>query len=688
MLDFLQHCNITRPTCDSARSGRAVVAHLTADMAPSTTSTFTIQPWTSEPSNTNDLRDVLSRAQRGHLRDITESSLQEEIATEGALEFSSEASESDVEEDEDADTSRKQTFPKPSTREDLYNARRYMLAAARAAQQEVGISLDLMSLIVSKDLPKQAQATMGATIKEKVPLGTMGVDFWQRMPVDQAREAQDALLAANVKMSSLQNSADSLLGAAKRMEENVRRETQYWDQILSISSRGWNVCRVPGQQHRLGVRFGFSESAPQFSRKGIAALNPDREGGIRLERGIGSKPRALRAVLRKQGGRPGQESSGGRVVGVSRVPAVQDAEETTLESRIRHARDSLFDEELFHEIIRESRTLTSLGVAIDGSTVRLRNISSNATGPDGLEISLDLVSLDEDNSLAADHENDSLAQATVLAARLLLSQAHRDRLRKRSEPPPPMSEKQKDERPVLPVLRPIMSLMLHSSALEQLNGYLATVASTLRAAKIEHAIQQAQLSLPDGDEQATAEKLLTTTLLRPLTSSASLTITPPPASSTDGSSTADASYTNRPQPLNLRLDTSLAHSFGPVFTLHQPSGKAMHFPDFTSFSSAMDAEVAAALARALLPLVQTGGQSQEWKVREGEAVLEKDVGVGEAEQGFAVYLDCSKGELGMQHSGLERRTCHWRASQQPNASEDDEEGRGEGFWDAARSCLS
>ena len=287
-------------------------------MASTMATNFTIRSWDQNGHQEDSVIDILTRAKegRGHFREVTEASLQEEIAAEGALELSESESDSDDDDGEDAGVGGKVAIPKPTTREDLFAARHTMLQAMGAAKNEVMMALDLMSLVASKDNPNQALSTMSPAILEMVPVGTMGIDLWKRMPVDQARETQEATLAANVKMDSLQRSADTLLDAAKRLETNVRRETQYWDQILSISDKGWNVCKIPGREHRLGVHFGFGESAPQFSQRGIAALNSNDEGTIHLDRGVGSKPQALRAVLRR----------GNDVIGVSKVPEILDSD--------------------------------------------------------------------------------------------------------------------------------------------------------------------------------------------------------------------------------------------------------------------------------------------------------------------------------------------------------------------------
>lgn len=656
-----------------------------------TSSTFTIQPWTPSPPNPSTIGDVLSRAQRGHLRSITESTLQEELAADGALALSSdnEESESESEEDEESDT-KAVPFGKPSTREDLYAAKRYLLQTVDAARGEIAYAVDLTSLLVSKDLPRQAQATLGQEIlQKKIPFGSVGVDFWQRMPADEGREAQDRLLATNVKMEGLQKAADGLLGAAERMKETVRREGEYWEQVLRVWERGWKVCRVPGQGHKLGVRFGFSESAVQFERKGIAALNPDRDGGISIERGIGRQMKGLRVEVRRQG----------RVVGASKVPNIAEGEVTTLEARIRHARDSLFDEELYHEIIRESRLMGSLGVMIDGSTIKLRSPNADddakatSSGKDDLEISFDLIRLDSSTSFfpaeaTTASQDDRLAQAALLTARLLLSQAHRDRLRKRSEMPAPLSDQTNDdERFPLPILRPIMMVMLHQSALERVNEYISTIDDALTAAKIDHKVERATLSPSKREQTTTAEKLITGALLQPLKSSATLTVHAL-------SPSVDATSANQEtsQTFTLAIETSLAHSFGPTYRLtlpksthsssNEPQGETFHFQDPGTFATAADDALASYLASSVLELAQAKSQERDWVLRADEAVVERDVGIGEQNERFTVEVDESEGDLRLGYEGKQGRDVVWKA-----AGGDSGQGK-EGFFEVVKSCLN
>ena len=613
-------------------------------MAPITTESFSFNPWTRDSGEEGDLKDVLARVnfERGHFRTITEASLQEEIATEGALELSESEDDEDDEHDEDTlDDANK----KPTTRAELYKAKNDMLANIRDAEQELLMVTDFISLLLTKDDPKRAILTMSpGGRKLGLPNGCLGVDLWQRMPQDKAREAQDELLSTHVRLDSLQKSADTLLSAANQLNDNVRRETEYWNQILSISERGWSVCRIPGAQRKLGVRFAFSESSPEFYRKGIATLHASMDGTVTLDRGIGSKPKGLRAILRR----------GGEIVGASRVPAIAEAEESTLEARIRYARDSLFDKELFHEMIRESRSLASLGVRMKDSAIFFASTSVENTK---FDVSLDLVALDEDHGqfTESSREEDALAQAVILAARLLLVEAHRDRLKKRSEIPPPLSDKTANERPLLPLLRPVMAFIMHRSMMEQLNAYLDTILNVLSAAKINTSLQPARFEFESKPDEVNVVTLLSL-LTQPLRSKASLNMSPPES---------------EPQAFKFEVETTLAHRSGPVLTLTSPSDTKGHRLDnIEELIAAADAKIASQIAVILGWMLGT-----VWVCNENEASLVKIAKMDGDRRSVQVTLGSEQKSLSLS-SPAERVT--WRVA---------DDVLEKSFWDVARDMA-
>lgn len=608
-----------------------------------TAESFSIQPWARPSKDSVALKDVLARLnfERGHFRDITEASLQEEIAAEGALTLSEDEEDNDeAEEVDNADD----TKSKPKTREELYKAKYELQSHVNAAHQEILMAVDFISLLLSKDAPKQGLSTMSQALKQQLSPGTLGVDIWQRMPTDRAREAQDEVLATNLRIQGLQESADALLSAATRLQDIVRKETAYWDQVLKISEGGWNVCRIPGQHHKLGVRFGFMESSPEFSRRGVAALNSNSTGKVSLERGVGQKPRALHVALRK----------GKRVVGTSKLPAPPDAEGTTLEARIRYARDSLYDEELYHEMIRESRALTSLSVSMVGSAIQFQSSTGSA---DDLTISFDLTSLDDDgSSLRYDPANleDRMAQATAIAARLLLTQAHRDRLKRRSQLPAPLSDKTKEEKPLLPLLRPLIALVMQQTGLRSLNTYLADVQSVLSAAKIEVNGPGATLQIPVGDELTNSDSLMRL-LLQPWSSEAWVKV-------------GDAEGNEMTFSFIVRTELATSNSFGTTFSLRTPSQDAVYrFDSFKELSSATDTMLSSAMAEACLPVLGEG-----WTCNKNEALLIKEGGVGEKSESMWVVLCDGGRKLSLNSHG---RGLEWSA---------DGTSPGVCFWEEAR----
>ncbi|QIW94916.1 hypothetical protein AMS68_000434 [Peltaster fructicola] len=454
--------------------------------------TLTLRPWRLEHDEQPPIIDMLDRVnrERGHFRDVLDSSLQEEIATTGALQLSD--SEDEQEEIEAPATDGGLIYP--SSREDLYRAKFDMLQKVSLAHNEVMMALDFISLLESKDSPAGKQ-TMSQFLRENVSAGTLGTDIWQRMPKDTAREAQDASLAYNVRMEALQKSADSILGAAKALEKSVKKETRYWNEILSVTEAGWNVCRLPGQRHKLGVRFGLSESSPEFSRGGIAALTADEDGAVSLDRGVEVRSRSVRVTIRQ----------GREIIGCSKPVSIAGDGDAALEASIKHARDALFDEELFRELEREGRSLLALGVRQKSNTIAFPLLDGDSL----LTLQFELLSRHEAaiETYAGSTSMSTLAQGTLCAAKLLLCQAHREQLERRSAIPAPISQA-RTERPLLRILRPLLALTQHRHSIQVLNDRFKILERVLQQAGVETKLQLADLRTTLSDMMDSATTLI------------------------------------------------------------------------------------------------------------------------------------------------------------------------------------
>ena len=85
----------------------------------------------------------------------------------------------------------------------------------------------------------------------------------------------------------------------------------------------------------------------------------DKDGSIILDPNLALKPKTLRVRI----------SENGRITGSAQLPAESLIEGLAVEKSIRLARDSLLEEELFHEMSLETRQLLPYGVQLRDSVI-------------------------------------------------------------------------------------------------------------------------------------------------------------------------------------------------------------------------------------------------------------------------------------------------------------------------------
>ena len=172
-----------------------------------------------------------------------------------------------------------------------------MLTVCSWARFAATNALDLISLVLSADPNKRAPTSFSHTFREAglnqgLPYGSMGVareNHEYRVPKDDERQRKDEqqkkqdLVAKAARMEALDAATDEILKAAKNLEKEVRRETKYWQEIVSISDKGWPI-------HRLGrtfaVRYGLPEGMEPIVYKQVQSLTT-------MQLVIISKPAAL-----------------------------------------------------------------------------------------------------------------------------------------------------------------------------------------------------------------------------------------------------------------------------------------------------------------------------------------------------------------------------------------------------------
>ena len=182
-----------------------------------------------------------------------------------------------------------------------------------------------------------------------------------------------------------------------------------------------------------------------------------------------------------------------------------------MEKEILNARDSIFDEELHHELDREARNLVNQGVrCIDGNILITYEIAK--------QIEISLVPWDE-QAPGEPESGDPVPHAIATSLRILLCHAHHQNLQKRSQIPPPLREN-KPPRPTYALLKPIIEYLQHRSHIKSTQTFLNEIHDTLVSAQLDITVEQPASSHDLRSLLHTSthsDKLGADTLLRSLT---------------------------------------------------------------------------------------------------------------------------------------------------------------------------
>ncbi|KAF2865881.1 subunit 17 of mediator complex-domain-containing protein [Massariosphaeria phaeospora] len=457
-----------------------------------TTTEVALRPWPAPVNQALSKEAIHSQigqlaAERGHLRGITEKALHEEIAT--GKDAPKETTGQD-EEDGEAATHEKKNEPTTIEKlEDIFRAKVDMVSALNVVAWNAAGALDLVALMLSRDPTKVLDNSFSAHFKaQNVPKGAFGVD--RGTPPDRSdqhdeslRNAEDErrhqLVARGSSMDALDWATDNILKAATELETGVRKETKYWAEIMSISEKGWSIQRSRrGVRHApFAVRYGHSEASDHFKARGLAPLRMDRDGSIILDPALALKPKVLRVRI----------SDHGRVTGTSKLPSKGEVTELALENSIQLARDSFFEEDLYHEMCLESRQLVAYGVEIRDSAIHI--VSPSLSNPaTHRTIMIDCILREETSQGSHEQPLDWLAQNVAEALRFLLAHEHRMRRFQRSQLPHPLTQQKRTTR-TPPLLRTLLSVFSHVNAVNSVSAYLAVLARTFSSAGIGCSLQ-------------------------------------------------------------------------------------------------------------------------------------------------------------------------------------------------------
>jgi mediator of RNA polymerase II transcription subunit 17 len=196
----------------------------------------------------------------------------------------------------------------------------------------------------------------------------------------------------------------------------------------------------------------------------------DKDGSIILDPALALKPKTLRV----------RTSENGKITGTSRLAIDGGKNNTAIETTIQLARDSLFEEELYHEMSLETRQLLAYGVEYRESVITV-NAPGTTCQHGAKKLLIDCIPREDRSTGSQDNSNGWLAQNVAEGLRLLLAHEHSMRLHRRSQLPPPLTG-QKRDKPPPPLLRTLLAVFHHLDGVDSLYGYLENVAKTLAGA--------------------------------------------------------------------------------------------------------------------------------------------------------------------------------------------------------------
>ncbi|KAI1178969.1 subunit 17 of mediator complex-domain-containing protein [Nemania sp. FL0916] len=430
-------------------------------MAANNQAPFSLRPWPTGDKEPQNLADFIVRVngQPGGFRGLSETQLRREIqAKEQGLLEDNGSNSSEEEDDDEAEEGGGKTAAV---------AREEFLRNIDFAHQTAMLALDSISLLLSKESPVQAGATLSPALRELVGIGTLGASKLKEPNVTEAQIQHDLSVATGWRVMGINNMVDSVLAAAERLEKEIELETKYWADVLSVSEDGWTVCALPQEPHTLGVRFGFAESAPDFRNNSIAPLIREDDGAIRLGVGkVGGGSQRLRITVKKDGRVTDQSPLPGRLL-----------EDAPLKDRVREARNTIFHQELWYELNREARILLAYDVYYDGRAITWKQNKET-------EYVLTLEDLDEaDDGNANYREGIRCSTAAYSLLQFLLFQSHRQNYHKRTSLSPAVRQVDPNNS-TYNILRSLISRFEYFRSSADFSGHLDKLFQTLRTAGI------------------------------------------------------------------------------------------------------------------------------------------------------------------------------------------------------------
>lgn len=372
------------------------------------------------------------------------------------------------------------------------------------------LTLDSLSLLLSKQNPTQASVTLSQQLRDMVGIGTLGSDKLNDSNATAEKTKDEETVAIGWTLMEINKTRDAAQEASVLLEKEMEAEGKYWEGVMAVKKAGWSICKVPHERHTLGVRFGFSEgmqrippysksstnpkpstAAPEFKSNGLAAMRRLENGSVDLDCGrLGRiQERIVVSYMRDN-----------QVTGRATLHDNNIGSDPSLEHRVLGARNTIFAQELWGELVREARTLAAYDVRPDDKKLTCEI-------EPGVKLVIELLPTDQaQNDPAASTLPDNTIAETISASlHILLTYAHRCNELVRIRPMPPHISRSRGPQ-TYTLLRPIIARIMSARNTASCTAYVGGIVSALKLAGLSSSsftLRTTQASTPTAAEQAT-----------------------------------------------------------------------------------------------------------------------------------------------------------------------------------------
>ncbi|KAF9585509.1 RNA polymerase II mediator complex subunit [Lunasporangiospora selenospora] len=334
------------------------------------------------------------------------------------------------------------------------------------AQGEIGVALDALNIIISSYQTSaiQGASSSGAIIQPSnvqpsvLPAGALKCEYVPKALPPVSTQVMNEKLALGGKNHHLRSAADILTGGAKRLQNVMANEDHFWAEALRLRKNNWCIVAskaggphqsmYAGQSNRsstgshLFVHYGFRDVGSMYGDRAYAELT--RNSPLTQETGTGAgvaksidivipnkTEKQIIMSLVQQGSHQTEGSGSLRLRG------------NTIHTQLLDAQCTLFDGELFHELVNEARAMTNNVSIVDNEIYLAVNddleLRISYRAPSEEELSLTKLR----SKLNRNQRRESMSdQARLLSgtsdilrhvAQLIQHRRHRQNIKERSE---------------------------------------------------------------------------------------------------------------------------------------------------------------------------------------------------------------------------------------------------------------